>query len=32
MVLKAIVTGMLESNCYILGDSGEAAVIDPGGP
>ena len=30
MVLKAIVTGMLESNCYILGDSGEAAVIDPG--
>ena len=30
MVLKAVKTGMLESNCYILGDSGEAAVIDPG--
>jgi glyoxylase-like metal-dependent hydrolase (beta-lactamase superfamily II) len=30
MILKAVRTGMLESNCYILGDGGEAAVIDPG--
>ena len=30
MILKAILTGMFDSNCYILGDNGEAAVIDPG--
>ncbi len=30
MFLKRIATGMVSSNCYILGDSGEAAVIDPG--
>lgn len=30
MFLKRITTGMLSSNCYIIGDAGEAAVIDPG--
>jgi len=30
MFLKRIMTGMLSSNCYILGDEGEGAVIDPG--
>lgn len=30
MILKVINTGMLDSNCYILGEDGEAAVIDPG--
>jgi glyoxylase-like metal-dependent hydrolase (beta-lactamase superfamily II) len=30
MILKAVRTGMLESNCYILGNGSEAAVIDPG--
>lgn len=30
MYLKIIPKGMLESNCYILGANGEAAVIDPG--
>lgn len=30
MFLKRITTGMLSSNCYIIGDDGEAAVIDPG--
>lgn len=30
MFLKRIMTGMLSSNCYILGESGEGAVIDPG--
>jgi len=30
MLLKRITTGMLSSNCYIIGDAGEAAVIDPG--
>jgi len=30
MVLKCIPTGMLDSNCYIVGDSGEGAIIDPG--
>lgn len=30
MFLKRFMTGMLSSNCYILGDAGEAAVIDPG--
>lgn len=29
MFLKRIASGMLSSNCYILGDAGEAAVIDP---
>ena len=33
MILNMLVTGMLMTNCYILGDeeSGEAVVIDPGG-
>lgn len=33
MILKALIVGPLETNCYILGDekSKEAAVIDPGG-
>lgn len=30
MFLKRITTGMLSSNCYIIGDAGKAAVIDPG--
>lgn len=30
MILKAILNGMFDSNCYVLGDGGEAAVIDPG--
>lgn len=30
MIIKTISTGMLQSNCYIIGDAGEAAVIDPG--
>ncbi|HHW48927.1 MAG TPA: MBL fold metallo-hydrolase [Clostridiaceae bacterium] len=30
MVLKRLPTGMLASNCYIIGDSGEGAIIDPG--
>lgn len=30
MFLKRIMTGMLSSNCYIIGEGGEAAVIDPG--
>lgn len=30
MYLKRLATGMLSSNCYIIGDAGEAAVIDPG--
>ena len=30
MILKAIITGILDSNCYIIEDGGEAAVIDPG--
>jgi len=30
MILKRLATGMLASNCYILGDNGEGAVIDPG--
>lgn len=30
MILKRIPTGMFGSNCYILGDGGEGAVIDPG--
>lgn len=30
MFLKRIPTGMFGSNCYILGDDGEGAVIDPG--
>ena len=32
MELKRLATGMLASNCYILGDGGEGAVIDPGTP
>jgi len=33
MLLKSLITGPLEVNCYILGckKTGEAAVIDPGG-
>lgn len=30
MFLKRLTTGMLSSNCYILGDAGEGIVIDPG--
>lgn len=30
MILKGFLNGMLDSNCYILGDDGEAAVVDPG--
>lgn len=30
MILKAVLEGMFGSNCYILGDNGEAVVIDPG--
>jgi hydroxyacylglutathione hydrolase len=30
MIIKAVLNGMFDSNCYILGDEGEAAVIDPG--
>jgi hydroxyacylglutathione hydrolase len=30
MFLKRFMTGLLSSNCYILGEGGEAAVIDPG--
>lgn len=30
MYLKRLATGMLLSNCFILGDDGEGAVIDPG--
>lgn len=33
MILKTLVVGLLETNCYILGDekTKEAVVIDPGG-
>jgi len=30
MFMKIIPTGLLESNCIVLGDAGEGAVIDPG--
>ena len=30
MFFKRLTTGMLSSNCYILGDNGEGVVIDPG--
>jgi hydroxyacylglutathione hydrolase len=30
MILKKLPTGMLSSNCYILGDNGEGVIIDPG--
>jgi glyoxylase-like metal-dependent hydrolase (beta-lactamase superfamily II) len=30
MFMKRFMTGMLSSNCYIIGEGGEAAVIDPG--
>lgn len=30
MVFKRLTTGMLASNCYIIGECGEGAVIDPG--
>lgn len=30
MILKRLGTGMLASNCYILGDEGEGVIIDPG--
>ncbi len=30
MVYKRLMTGMFSSNCYIIGDKGEGAVIDPG--
>ncbi len=33
MIIKAIVAGMMEANCYIVGDEStkEAFIIDPGG-
>lgn len=30
MVLKCLPNGMFGSNCYIIGENGEGAVIDPG--
>lgn len=30
MILKRLPTGMLASNCYILGDKNEGIIIDPG--
>ena len=30
MIMKCLPTGILSSNCYIIGDGGEGAVIDPG--
>lgn len=30
MIFKCIPTGMLSSNCYVIGDLGEGVVIDPG--
>lgn len=30
MIIKCLPTGMFGSNCYILGENGEAAVIDAG--
>jgi hydroxyacylglutathione hydrolase len=30
MIMRCLPTGMLSSNCYIIGDGGEGAVIDPG--
>jgi glyoxylase-like metal-dependent hydrolase (beta-lactamase superfamily II) len=30
MIMKRLGTGMLGSNCYILGERGEGVVIDPG--
>jgi glyoxylase-like metal-dependent hydrolase (beta-lactamase superfamily II) len=33
MLIKTLVVGLLETNCYVIADSqtGEAAIIDPGG-
>jgi hydroxyacylglutathione hydrolase len=30
MIYKRLNTGMLGSNCYLIGDEGEGAIIDPG--
>ena len=30
MILECIPYGLFGSNCYIVGDKGEAVVIDPG--
>lgn len=30
MIMRILQSALLDSNCYILGDGGEAAVIDPG--
>lgn len=30
MIYKRLMTGMYQSNCYILGDKGEGIIIDPG--
>jgi hydroxyacylglutathione hydrolase len=30
MILKRLTTGMLGSNCYLIGSEGEGAIIDPG--
>lgn len=32
MLFKRLATGILSSNCYIIGDNGEGAIIDPGAP
>ncbi len=31
MILEKLVVGPIGANCFIIGDSGEGAVIDPGG-
>ncbi len=31
MPIQKIITGVLEVNCYLIEDSGEAIVVDPGG-
>lgn len=30
MLMKCLPTGILSSNCYVIGDGGEGVVIDPG--
>jgi len=30
MILRRLPTGLLSSNCYLIGDDGEGAIIDPG--
>jgi glyoxylase-like metal-dependent hydrolase (beta-lactamase superfamily II) len=31
MEIRKVITGMLETNCYIVSENGQACVIDPGG-